>query len=130
MEVDCILFYGRIIVIFVNVFDDIVFVVFELLKNEFYNLVKKGKRVNLSERLKNIKFIGEFIKFKVFDDLVVFEIVKSFLDDFYGDNVDVFCCLFDVAGYYLIRTSSTLKRMGSILDIFLCLKVVSKLDFW
>ena len=127
-EVDRIPFYGRIIATLANVFDDIAPAVSEPLKNEFYNLVKKGKRANLSERLKNIKFIGELIKFKVFDDLAVFEIVKSLLDDFHGDNVDVLCCLFDVAGYYLTRTPSTSKRMGSILDIFLRLKAVSKLD--
>ena len=127
-EIDRIPFYGRIISTLATVFDDIAPAVAQPLEDDFYTLVKKGKRVSLDERMKNIKFIGELIKFKVIPDNTVFEIIKVLLDDFHGDNVDVLCCLFDVSGYYLTKTASTAKRMGSILDIFLRLKAVSKLD--
>ena len=127
-EIDRIPFYGRIISTLATVFDDIAPAVAQPLEDDFYNLVKKGKRVSLDERMKNIKFIGELIKFKVIPDNTVFEIIKVLLDDFHGDNVDVLCSLFDVSGYYLTKTTSTAKRMGSILDIFLRLKAVSKLD--
>jgi len=128
-EIDRIPFYGRMIATLGAVFDDIAPAVALSLKEEFDSLMKKGKRANLAERLKNIIFIGELIKFKMITNAnTIFEIITSLVDDFHGDNVDVLCSLFDVAGYYLTRTTSTSKRMGSVLDIFLRLKAVSQLD--
>ncbi|XP_022838732.1 Up-frameshift suppressor 2, partial [Ostreococcus tauri] len=128
-EIDRIPFYGRMIATLGAVFDDIAPTVSKALKEDFDYLMKKGTRANLGERLKNIIFIGELVKFGMITDLsTVFEVIKLLVDDFHGDNVDVLCSLFDVAGYYLTRTQTTSKRMGSILDIFLRLKAVSQLD--
>jgi len=121
-------FYGRMIATLSEVFPDIGSEVSQTLKEEFDSLARKGKRAHIEDRLKNIKFIGELVKFGMITDAVIFSVIKVLLDDFQGDNVDVLCCLFDVAGLYLTRLPTSAKRMGSILDIFLRLKAVSDLD--
>ena len=121
-------FYGRMIATLSAVFPDIGIEISQALKDEFDSLAKKGKRVHVEDRLKNIKFIGELVKFGIIMDADIFSVIKVLLDDFRGDNVDVLCCLFDVAGFYLTRLPTSAKRMKSILDIFLRLKAVSDLD--
>lgn len=91
-----------------------------ILDEEFKYLQRKKQVKELeSVRIKNVRFLGELVKFKVAQTHTIFHAFKVLLDDFVGPNVDMMAMLLETCGRYLLRTedADTSERMKSVLEI-------------
>jgi regulator of nonsense transcripts 2 len=87
-----------------------------LLMNDFNDLNRADKLDMYEERIKNIRFISEMVKFGNFPINNVFEILKRLVDDFKGHSVDVLCNLLDSCGRYLYLNEATHIKFKNFLN--------------
>ncbi len=82
-----------------------------------FNDLSREEVLNMNEeRIKNIRFICEMIKFNLFPMLNVFEILKKLLDDFKGVSIDLLCNLMENAGRYLFLNEQSHLKFNSCID--------------
>jgi regulator of nonsense transcripts 2 len=86
------------------------------LMNDFNDLNRADKLDMFDERIKNIRFISEMVKFGSFPIGNVFEILKRLIDDFKGHSIDVLCNLMDSCGRYLYLNEQTHLKFKNFLD--------------
>ena len=87
------------------------------LMNDFNDLGKEEVLNMNDERIKNIRFICEMIKFDLFPMQNVFEILKKLLDDFKGISIDLLCNLMENTGRYLYLNEQSHLKFTSCLDL-------------
>ncbi|KAL6779603.1 UPF2 [Auxenochlorella protothecoides x Auxenochlorella symbiontica] len=125
-------FFARIAATLGRIWPDIPAGVCQHLESEF-RLLQKRKDVaasgrNLEARIRNMRYIGELLKFQAFPAGVAFRALKSLLDDFTGSSIDAACALVETAGRFLARSPATTARLNSMLDIMMRLKTARHLD--
>lgn len=86
------------------------------LMNDFNDLSREEVLNMDEERIKNIRFISEMIKFNLFPMQNVFEMLKKLLDDFKGISVDLLCNLMENAGRYLFLNEQSHLKFNSCLE--------------
>lgn len=86
------------------------------LMNDFNDLSREEVLNMNEERIKNIRFICEMIKFNLFPMQNVFEILKKLLDDFKGVSIDLLCNLMENAGRYLFLNEQSHLKFNSCLE--------------
>ena len=85
----------------------------------------RGDVSTFEHRLKNARFLGELVKFRMVTAPEAFEAIRWLLGD-WGQNVDVACTLIETCGSFLARLPETAARMAAILDVFVRLKGSTK----
>jgi len=108
-------YYSRIAAILSKIFPRIGQELIAYLEKEFKGLMKKEDSKVIDSRLKNVRYIGELVKFGDPEDLGVppekaFFVWTNCFKEFRGGNVEVACALFETAGRYLFRNESTHKE--------------------
>ena len=86
------------------------------LMEEFNLLMRQDKVTNLDERIRNIRFICELIKFDLFPVQNIFDILKKIIDDFKGYSVDILCSIFENAGRFLYLNDVTHLKFNSFIE--------------
>jgi len=86
------------------------------LMNDFNDLSREEVLNMNEERIKNIRFICEMIKFNLFPMQNVFEILKKLLDDFKGVAIDLLCNLMENAGRFLFLNEQSHLKFNSCID--------------
>lgn len=86
------------------------------LMNDFNDLSREEVLNMDEERIKNIRFISEMIKFYAFPMQHVFEILKKLLDDFKGVSIDLLCNLMENAGRFLFINEQSHLKFNSCLE--------------
>lgn len=110
-------YYARFTAILAPAMPEIAELLASLLEGEFFSYVKVKADGVLESRLKNIRFIGEMVKFRLVRPGVVFTCLQRCLDDFTLHNIEVACILLEVAGRFLYRTKQTSARTMSMLEV-------------
>lgn len=82
----------------------------------------------LDRRIRNARFVGEMVKFRIFPAGTAFVLLKKLLDDFSGHNIDTACAFVDNAGRYLHQRTDTNIRMVNMLGIMMKLEKAKNLD--
>ena len=98
------------------------------IREEFWVLSREGRGdvATFEHRLKNARFLGELVKFRMVTAPEAFEAIRWLLERFGGQNVDVACTLIETCGSFLARLPETAARMAAILDVFVRLKGSTK----
>jgi len=73
----------------------------QLLIEDYNDLNKDEKLGMFEEKVKNIRFICEMVKFDIFPIQNVFEILKRLIDDLKGHSIDILCQLMESCGRFL-----------------------------
>jgi regulator of nonsense transcripts 2 len=83
---------------------------------EDYNDLNRQDKLNMfEERIKNIRFISEMVKFELFPMQNIFDILKRLIDDFKDYSIDVLCNLMESCGRFLyLNELSHLKFKGCL----------------
>jgi regulator of nonsense transcripts 2 len=115
-RLDLLPYYSRIATIFDQVYSDIALPLVTELEKQFHGLARWKKQLNLENRLRNARYIGELTKFRVAPPIVVLRGIKRCLDDFSGFNIDVICCLLESCGRFLYRTPHTSSKVAQLID--------------
>lgn len=109
--------YGRLIATLNPYMPDIGKEVVATLEEEFKYLQRKKGVAELNEtRIRNTTYFAVLTKFKIVPTHVILHIVKVFLDDFAGANIECTALLLEGCGRFLLRSDDTKERMTSMLE--------------
>ena len=91
----------------------------ELLQEEFtyLNSKKMAKEKNIESKIRNVRFIAELVKFKVFPFSQVFNIIQACVKEFRRDALEQLSHIIDACGRFLYLLPRTNPHMVKILDI-------------
>ena len=123
-------YYARVAAVLAPLFPDVAETVVKVLEGQFRGMSHKKDATNrvLEPRLRNARYIGEMVKFRLFPAGTAFRLLKSLFTDFSGHNVDAACALVETAGRYLLRRPDTAQRMTNMLEIMMKLKTAKNMD--
>lgn len=132
---DLLPYYGRLVSILSRVYVDIGPSLMELLMKEFHGLLKfkKQDKSRYMSRIKNVKYIGEMVKFGLSNEYVgapvgeFFHVLSLLFKNFTGYNIDCACALLECAGREMYRTPSTHLRCKQALEIMMRHRRVQRL---
>jgi len=108
--------YGRIIACLNKIFGDIGGPVVDSVFSDFYGMFKARSLQHLESKIRNIRYIGELVKFKVAAPIVAFRIFKYLYTDFTNHNIELLAVLLETCGRYLYLLPYTHGRMQEILE--------------
>ncbi|KAK9370483.1 armadillo-type protein [Lipomyces kononenkoae] len=133
---DLIPMYSRFVATLNKYIPDIGTEVVKYLQREFKVLVRKRPvtssggpdRAIAEARSRNVRYIGELVKFKVVPNHVTFNCIKILLDGFGRHEIETLCNLLDSCGRFLLRTEETQETMAQMLQIMWKKKNAQNLD--
>ncbi|KAI5693482.1 hypothetical protein M8J75_000107 [Diaphorina citri] len=99
-----------------------------MLKNDFKYHTKKKDQINIESKIKNVRYIGELVKFKLYSKIEVLYCLKVLLNDFAHHHVEMCCHLLETCGRYLYRNKDTHPRIKVYLEQMIRKKTVLNLD--
>ena len=88
-----------------------------LLEEEFRYLNKKKKKMDIESKIKNVRFIAELTKFKVFPFAKSFKVLSACVADFRQHSLEQLSHLLDACGRFLYLVPQTNPHMVKLLDI-------------
>lgn len=121
-------YYARLVATLNQCMKDIGPALVAMLEEEFNYFMRKKDQMMIETKLKNIRFLGELVKFRVCPLHLIFNCLKECLDDFLHHNIEVACALLDQCGRFLYRNPETHVRAKNMLDIMMRLKGSKNLD--
>ncbi|DBA81963.1 TPA: hypothetical protein ACH3X1_007672 [Trebouxia sp. C0004] len=123
-------FYCRVAATLSQVFPDVGAAVLKAQEEEFsYLQAKKDPTLRtLEARLRNARYLGELVKFRLAPFGTIFVMLKFLLDDFVQHNVDTACGLLETAGRFLYRLPETHTRMANMAEVMMKQKNNRNLD--
>ncbi|KAL4437467.1 hypothetical protein ABPG77_003448 [Micractinium sp. CCAP 211/92] len=123
-------YYARITATLAQVFPDIAQAVSSHLESEFATLArsKDATARTLEPRVRNMRYVAELAKFRLFPPGTAFSMLKSLLDDFSGHNIDAACAMVETAGRFFYRLPETSTRMANFLEVMMKLRNARNLD--
>lgn len=87
-----------------------------MLYEDFNDLNKDEKLGMYEEKIKNIRFISEMVKFELFPMQNVFDILKRLIDDFKGHSIDMLCQLMETCGRFLYMNEMSHLKFNTSLE--------------
>ncbi|KAI0988966.1 hypothetical protein GJ496_003631 [Pomphorhynchus laevis] len=83
-----------------------------------FHLYKKDQ-MNLTMKLKRVRFIGELTKFKLISKTNALQLIKLMLDNFVHHNIEMCCALIESCGHFLYHIKSSHIQCKTYLEIML-----------
>lgn len=120
--------YARITASLTRMYPEIGPAVLDALKRQFYGIFMNKTQQHLEFKLRNIRYIGELVKFSIAPPIVAFKIFKQLLSDFTHHNVEICATLLETCGRYLYLQPFTHERVEGILETILRLRRAKNLD--
>eukprot|EP01114_Cavostelium_apophysatum_P008182 TRINITY_DN2050_c0_g1_i2.p1 TRINITY_DN2050_c0_g1~~TRINITY_DN2050_c0_g1_i2.p1 ORF type:complete len:1232 (-),score=430.22 TRINITY_DN2050_c0_g1_i2:182-3877(-) len=99
-----------------------------MLEEEFQYLYHKKDQINIENKIRNIRFMGELTKFKICPANQTLSCLKMCLDDFVHHNIDIACNLLETCGRFLYRSPETHVRTKNLLEMMMRLKNTQNLQ--
>eukprot|EP00727_Mastigamoeba_balamuthi_P011186 m51a1_g6690 putative regulator of nonsense transcripts 2 isoform 1 (1041) ;mRNA; f:59987-65738 len=121
-------YYCRLVAALTPVCKDLAPGLVTLLDDEFKQLLTKKDSSFVESKIRNARYIGELTKFKLCPRDVVFNCLRSCIDDFGYWNIETLCTLIDTCGRFLYRSPETHVRTKNLLEIMMRLKSAKNLD--
>ena len=87
------------------------------LMEEFRKLQADNDPLRIESKIKNARFIGELVKFRVFPTPTVIECLELCIQDFAGHNIEVACAILEACGRFLYRNVESRWRVSAMLEI-------------
>ena len=120
--------YARVVTTLNRIYGDIGSPIIESLFGDFYGMYKARSPDHLQSKVKNVRYIGELIKFKIAAPIYAFKIFKLLLLDFSSHNIELLGALLESCGRYLYLVPHTHDKLEEVLNTMNRLKKVKNLD--
>ena len=98
------------------------------LKSEFRYLFKKKDQINIESKVKNVRYIGEFIKFNLIHKTEAIGCLKVLLSDFAHHHIEMTCNLLETCGRLLHRSAETHNQLKTLLEQLMRKKLLLSVD--
>lgn len=121
--------YARIAASLIRLYPEISNPLLEGLLKEFHGMLKTKNQQHIENKIKNIRFIGELIKFNIAPPITAFRIFQRLIGDFVHHNIDICATLLETCGRYLYLTPYTHERLETILSTVMRLRRAKNLDY-
>ena len=108
--------YARVTASLARLYPDIVPPLLDSLHKEFFGMYKAKNQLHAEGKLKNIRFVGELVKFRVAPPIMAFKLFHKLLVDFHHHNVDLVATLLETCGRFLYLIPVTYARLEGVLD--------------
>lgn len=124
-------FYGRIIASLHRLYSDILPIVIELLRKEFYGIIKTKKQTfNIDHKVKNIRLTCELMKFRIIPPIIIFRMYKTLLYDLSPHHIELLAVGLETCGRFLYQLRYTRETMEEILDTMMRLRYAKRIDLY
>lgn len=120
--------YSRLVANLHEPYPDITKKLARSLHDEFKELQALKDTNKYESKIKNVRYLGELIKFRLFSSERALDLLETLLTDFTGQNVDLTCQLLVTCGRYLYRLPETRERLAFMLERMQRLKRAKKLS--
>lgn len=98
------------------------------LKSDFNSLFRKKDQINIESKVKNVRFIGELVKFNLYPKPEVLLCFKMLLSDFTHHHIEMTCNLLETCGRLLFRSQDSHNQMRLILEQMMRKKMLLSVD--
>lgn len=120
--------YARITASLSRLYSDLSGPIVESLMRQFYGILRSKNQQNIQGKLKNMKFIGELVKFKVAPPVTALKCFNRLLMDFVHHSIEMCSSLMETCGRYLYLMEVTGPHMEQILDSVMRLRRAKNID--
>lgn len=127
-RIDLLPFYARFIATISPCAPDVSADMGVLLKREFRWQVRKKDQMKIESKLKVCRFIGELVKFSLFESSDCIFCLKMLLFDFSHHNIEMSCVMLETCGRFLFYSSKTRQRTKLCLEQMMRKKAALSLD--
>ena len=121
-NIQALAFYARIVASMGTIFKKLPSKVIKTLEGEFIALQEQSDPSSLDIRLRNLRFLSEFLKFQLYTPISILRCLEMCLKNFTGENIHIACCLLQCAGRYLCRHPASSERVNLMINRMLRLK--------
>ena len=80
--------------------DDIAGPVLDALKKEFYGMMKTKNQQYIDNKVRNVRYLAELVKFGVAPPITAFRMFKTMMTDFSPHNIELTAVLLEACGRY------------------------------
>lgn len=120
--------YARVIAALSRIYPDIAPPVLEALKREFFGMLKTKNQLHIESKLKNVRFLGELVKFRIAPPIVAFRMFRTLFVEFSNHSAQLLAVLLETCGRFLYLLPYTHERMNEILNSMLRLRRARNID--
>lgn len=99
-----------------------------LLKQDFRSLFRKKDQINIESKVKNVRFIGELVKFNLYSKQEALVCLRLLLSDFTHHHIEMSCNLLETCGRLLYNSPESHHQIRLILEQMMRKKLLLSVD--
>lgn len=99
-----------------------------MLRQDFRNLFKKKDQINIESKVKNVRYIGELIKFNLYNKEEALTCLKMLLSDFTHHHIEMTCNLLETCGRLLYKCPDSHHQTRLLLEQMMRKKMLLTVD--
>lgn len=99
-----------------------------LLRQTFKNLFHKKDQINIESKVKNVRFIGELVKFNLYSKHEALVCLKMLLSDFTHHHIEMTCNLLETCGRVLYKSTESHHQLRGFLEQMMRKKMLLSVD--
>lgn len=99
-----------------------------LLKQDFKKLFRKKDQINIESKVKNVRFIGELVKFNLYSNQEALNCLKMLLSDFTHHHIEMTCNLLETCGRLFYKSTDTHHQLQLLLEQMMRKKLLLSVD--
>jgi len=120
--------YARIVASLSRIYPEVVQPILDGLNKDFYGILKAKNQLHIESKVKNVRYVGELIKFRVAPPIMALRMFKSLLSDFSNHNVQLLAVLLETCGRFLYVLPYTHERIEEVLTDMIRIRRSRNLD--
>ncbi|RWS03575.1 regulator of nonsense transcripts-like protein [Dinothrombium tinctorium] len=116
-RLDLLPFYARLVATLAPIMPHVAADIVQLLKQDFkFHQIRKKDQINIESKIKNVRFIGELVKFNIYPKSEALNCLKLLLLDFSHHQIEMTCNLLETCGRFLYRSNDSHHKCKLLLD--------------
>ncbi|XP_058442844.1 regulator of nonsense transcripts 2 [Malaya genurostris] len=127
-RLDLLPMYGRFVAILNLVSPDVAVDLCQMLKVDFKYQIKKKDQINIETKIKVVRYIGELVKFGIYNKIEALFCLKCLLHNFQHHHIEMTCAFLEVCGVYLYNSRESRLRTNVYLEQMMRLKTNTTMD--
>ncbi|XP_055529686.1 regulator of nonsense transcripts 2 [Wyeomyia smithii] len=127
-RLDLLPMYGRFVAILNLVSPDLAVELCQMLKVDFKYQIKKKDQINIETKIKVVRYIGELVKFGIYNKIEALFCLKCLLHNFQHHHIEMTCAFLEVCGVYLYNSRESRLRTNVYLEQMMRLKTNTTMD--
>lgn len=98
------------------------------LRQDFRTLFRKKDQINIESKVKNVRFIGELVKFNLYAKQEALICLKMLLSDFTHHHIEMTCNLLETCGRLLYKSTDSHHQLRLLLEQMMRKKLLLSVD--